>query len=119
MKLFFVTATSTKIPKQTNRQQAREDSYNRILGAARRVFSEQGFSGTSLDAIAKQASYIKGLVVHYFGGKQQLWQTVIDYYASLAGASEFINQNSTLDMPGIELFLRRTFRFFQTHLDYT
>ncbi|WP_415244275.1 TetR/AcrR family transcriptional regulator [Zhongshania sp.] len=53
---FFVTATGTKIPKQTSRQQAREDSYNRILGAARRVFSEQGFSGTSLDAIAKQAT---------------------------------------------------------------
>jgi TetR/AcrR family transcriptional regulator len=83
------------------------------------VFSEQGFSGTSLDAIAKQANCTKGLVVHYFGGKQQLWQAVIDYYVSLAEGSEFINQNSTLDMPGIELFLRRTFRFFQTHPDYT
>jgi len=111
--------TSTQAAKKTSRQKVREDSYNRILGAARRVFSEQGFSGTSLDAIAKEANCTKGLVVHYFGGKQQLWQAVIDYYASLAEGSEFINQNSTLDMPGIELFLRRTFRFFQTHPDYT
>lgn len=107
--------------KQPNnsRKQAAEDSQKRILEAARVAFAEHGFAGTSLESVANSAGCTKGLVAHYFGGKQKLWQAVVDYYSGMAKASEFVHADSNSDSTGVAEYLTRTFRFFQTHPDYT
>ncbi len=48
-----------------------------ILGAAEAVFSEHGFDGTSVDAIAAQAGYNKSLLFQYFGDKLGLYTQVL------------------------------------------
>ncbi|MFD0331445.1 TetR family transcriptional regulator [Streptacidiphilus monticola] len=45
----------------------------RILGAARSLFAEQGFDRTSLRGVAAAAGVDVALVSHYFGSKQRLF----------------------------------------------
>ncbi|MGF1648372.1 MAG: TetR family transcriptional regulator [Kineosporiaceae bacterium] len=48
-----------------------------ILAAARRLFAERGYDGTSLRAVARAASVDPALVHHYFAGKPDLYSTTI------------------------------------------
>jgi len=49
----------------------------RILDAALRIFSETGFSGASMDAIAVEAGVSKPTLYQYFGGKEQLFTAML------------------------------------------
>lgn len=56
---------------------AKEDnlkSRTAILAAAIKLFSQQGFNGTSYAAIAKQAQQSKALVQYHFDNKETLWK---------------------------------------------
>ncbi len=50
----------------------------RILGVAERLFAERGFAGTSVRALASAARVNVAAVRYHFGGKQALFQAVID-----------------------------------------
>ena len=49
-----------------------------LLGAARRVFLEQGYAGASLEAIAEEAGFSKGVVYSQFEGKADLFLTLLE-----------------------------------------
>ncbi len=49
-----------------------------IQAAAARQFSELGYPGTTLRAIAAEAGVNTRLVTHYFGSKQELFLTVVE-----------------------------------------
>jgi len=49
-----------------------------ILTAAKRQFSELGYPGTTLRAIAAEAGVNTRLVTHYFGSKQELFVSVVE-----------------------------------------
>lgn len=49
-----------------------EETRQRILEAAERLFAEQGFDGTGVDAIASSAGVTKSLIYHHFGNKHRL-----------------------------------------------
>lgn len=48
-----------------------------ILDAARTLFAERGYQGTSMRAVAGQAGVNAALVHHYFGTKEQLFITAL------------------------------------------
>ena len=48
-----------------------------ILAAARRLFSERGFSAVSTTEIASEAGVARGLLNHYFGTKRELYVEVV------------------------------------------
>lgn len=48
-----------------------------ILDAAEKVFTEHGFDGARVDAIAKEAGYNKSLIFQYFGDKVGLYVEVM------------------------------------------
>ena len=48
-----------------------------ILAAARRLFSERGFSSVSTTEIAGEAGVARGLINHYFGTKRELYVEVV------------------------------------------
>jgi AcrR family transcriptional regulator len=48
----------------------------KILKAARAIFVELGFAGTSIGNIAKKAKINHSLVFHHFGNKEGLWRAV-------------------------------------------
>jgi AcrR family transcriptional regulator len=61
-----------------SRAEQRRRTEARILEAAARLFVESGYERTTIRGIAHAAGVDAGLVMHYFGSKQQLYQRVID-----------------------------------------
>ena len=49
------------------------DTRGEILAAARRSFADKGFGGTTIRAVAAEASVDPALVHHYFGSKDDLF----------------------------------------------
>lgn len=48
----------------------------KILKAARKLFVEFGFAGTSMGKIAEKAGINHSLIFHHFGNKEGLWKAV-------------------------------------------
>jgi AcrR family transcriptional regulator len=54
-----------------------DERRRRILSAARRLFSERGYSAVSTTEIATEAEVARGLINHYFGTKRELYVAVV------------------------------------------
>lgn len=55
-----------------------DNSKNRILAAATTLFAKKGFDGTSIREICKAADVNICMISYYWGGKQELYQGIID-----------------------------------------
>ncbi len=64
----------TAIPQRELNRLAKQ---RRILEAALSVFAAEGYSGTSMDAIAAKASVSKPTLYQYFGTKEQLFTEIM------------------------------------------
>jgi AcrR family transcriptional regulator len=64
---------STAHASGERRGRSRGDTTRKILGAARRLFSEAGFSGASMGAVAREAGVSKGLLHYHFDNKDHLF----------------------------------------------
>ncbi len=62
---------------ETSKGQIRQANEARILGAAEKVFARAGFSGTTMAAIADEASLPKANLHYYFGSKLELYRAVL------------------------------------------
>ncbi|GAA3262184.1 TetR/AcrR family transcriptional regulator [Nonomuraea helvata] len=62
----------TEPPRRTRAQQ-RRDTEARILTAARETFAGLGYERTTIRAVATAAGVNAGLVMHYFGSKEELF----------------------------------------------
>ncbi|MFE3193708.1 TetR family transcriptional regulator [Nocardia sp. NPDC059240] len=67
----------------TNRAQQRRNTEARILAAAERLFAESGYDRTTIRAVAAAAETDPGLVMRYFGSKEELFAR-----AAVVGAGE-------------------------------
>jgi AcrR family transcriptional regulator len=65
-------------PRPTSRAEQRRQTEARILDAASRAFVVEGYERTTIRAVASAAGVDAGLVMHYFGSKQELYRRVID-----------------------------------------
>lgn len=84
-----------------------------LLHVASAHFARGGFEGASLRAIAQEAGLAHGLIRHYFGTKDALWEAVADFlfgrmYAALAVAVAEVDLNDA--MARIEAQIRATVR---------
>ena len=65
-------------PPSNSRAEQRRRTEARILDAATQVFFSAGYDRTTIRAVASAAGVDAGLVMHYFGSKQELFRRVID-----------------------------------------
>jgi AcrR family transcriptional regulator len=65
-------------PRPGSRAEQRRRTEARILDAATQVFFAAGYERTTIRAVASAAGVDAGLVMHYFGSKQELFRRVID-----------------------------------------
>jgi AcrR family transcriptional regulator len=65
-------------PQPGSRTEQRRRTEARILDAATRVFVADGYERTTIRAVASAAGVDAGLVMHYFGSKQELFRRAID-----------------------------------------
>ena len=75
-----MTTRKTKI----GRPSGSSDTRARLIEAARTLFQERGYDATSVRAIAGVAGVDAAMVNHYFGGKEGLFQEVMDLPVSPA-----------------------------------
>jgi AcrR family transcriptional regulator len=55
-----------------------ERNHAMVLDAARRVFLERGYAGATIDAIAEEAGFSKGVVYSQFAGKPDLFLALLE-----------------------------------------
>src|SRR5262245_18885120 len=65
-------------PRPGSRAEQRRRTEASILGAATQVFFSAGYDRATIRAVASAADVDAGLVMHYFGSKQELFRRVID-----------------------------------------
>jgi len=68
---------------RTGRRPGAPDTRELILAVARRKFATRGYDATSLRGIATEAQVDPALVIHYFGGKEDLFVTATGLPAGL------------------------------------
>ncbi len=76
---------------------------DRILDAAREVFSERGYDKTSVRGIAKAAGVDPALVHHYFGTKEQVFEAAISVAFAPATDAPTAVEEGPLDGAGERL----------------
>jgi len=72
-----------------------------IVAAARRRFGRDGYAGTSIDAVAKDARLTKGAVYHHFSSKRDLFAAVyavVERDAQRRAGSAPIGDGTVLDV---------------------
>jgi AcrR family transcriptional regulator len=60
-----------------------DENFNKILDAARDIFSRFGFRKTTMDEIAKAVHMGKSSIYYYFPGKEDVFKAVVDKEALL------------------------------------
>jgi AcrR family transcriptional regulator len=60
-----------------------------LMDAALVVFSRQGYAGTRLQDIAKAAGVTRGAIYHHFGGKAELFASIIEETSNSANQAIF------------------------------
>ncbi len=81
-----------------------------LLGAGVRLFSERGYGGVSVEDIAGVAGVSKGLLYHYFGGKEAFHQACVAW-----GADRLVEAVvPDMSLPDLE----RARRALEAYLDF-
>ena len=70
---------AARSPGRTGRRPGASDTRSRVLLAARTSFGERGFEGATIRDIALRAGVDPALVHHYFGSKQQLFVSAMEF----------------------------------------
>lgn len=65
-------------PTRLRRAEQVEQNRELVLDAARRVFVRRGYAGASLEAIAEEAGFSKGVVYSQFGSKPDLFFALLE-----------------------------------------
>ena len=60
----------------------KEDTKNRIIDSAKKLFAEQGYQKTTVVDISKQAGLSEAALYEYFQGKEDLLLTIPDLWVS-------------------------------------
>lgn len=90
-----------------------------VVDAAKAVFAERGFAGTSLALISQRCGISDGLILHHFGSKRNLYHVVLE-----ALAEEYIAAISPSNIPparpaeAMQAMLETTFRYWSSDTTY-
>lgn len=69
---------ATRPASRPGRPRGGADNRQVILDVARILFADQGFAGTTIRQVATKAAVDPALVMHFFGSKRQLFESVVD-----------------------------------------
>ncbi len=67
-------------PKRRTQADKSDASTRKVLKAALSLFARQGFRATSMRQLARRSGLSVGNLYHHFGGKEEIFQKLIDQY---------------------------------------
>lgn len=71
-------------PRTTKQnEEIRQQTRKQIIDAAFELFANEGYSKTSIAAVAKKAGISKGLIYHYFESKEAILEAIFDQLVAL------------------------------------
>ncbi|MBO0842935.1 MAG: TetR/AcrR family transcriptional regulator [Nocardioides sp.] len=73
-----VSSPLPAVPGMSRRQQFSASTKRTLIEVAERLFTDNGYASTSLDAIVAGAEVTKGALYHHFSGKQALFEVVFE-----------------------------------------
>ena len=90
-----------------------------ILAAATREFTDKGFGGARIDAIAARARINKRMLYHYYGGKEALYLAVLEEtYGAIRRAEARLDLAHREPEEGLRDLVQFTFRYFLDHPEF-
>ncbi|HTD07420.1 MAG TPA: TetR/AcrR family transcriptional regulator [Solirubrobacteraceae bacterium] len=101
--LYQPSGATARSAGRMTREQARANTRERLLTAARSVFARSGFHGASVDEIASEAGFSTGALYSNFDGKEDLFLVLMEReiaehareIADAVGARESIAERAT------------------------
>lgn len=92
---------------------------NDILEVARGEFAERGYSGARVDEIAARTRTTKRMIYYYFGGKEQLFEAVLEQaYSEIRAAEQKLQLDHLDPVAAIRCLAETTFDHQDTHPDF-
>jgi AcrR family transcriptional regulator len=92
---------------------------NDILEVARHEFAERGYSGARVDEIAARTRTTKRMIYYYFGGKEQLFEAVLEQaYSEIRAAEQELQLDHLDPVAAIRCLAEITFDHNETHPDF-
>jgi AcrR family transcriptional regulator len=55
-----------------------QDTRHRMVAVATRLFGEQGYEATSIEAVLRESEVSRGALYHHFASKEQLFEAVLE-----------------------------------------
>jgi AcrR family transcriptional regulator len=106
---------TTTPERRRDAQRTRSD----ILEVARREFAERGYTGARVDEIAARTSTTKRMIYYYFGGKEQLFEAVLEQaYSEIRAAEQELQLDHLDPVTAIRCLAEITFDHNETHPDF-
>ena len=86
----------------------RDESREKILGTALKLFAVRGVAAAKIGDIAKEAEISQGLLYHYFGSKNDIYvELVRTAYANMNEAARWLSKQDLSPREKIELAIDR------------
>lgn len=94
-----MTTGTAALTKREKRERHRSERRGRILAAARKVFANEGFDGTTIVDVAREAGVASGTVYLYFASKFHLFAALYEQLFEIIGSAITLT-DAPPDMPG-------------------
>src|SRR5688572_15769955 len=100
------------LPMATRLSRAQQVERNRglVLDAARRVFLARGYAGATVEAIAEEAGFSKGVVYSQFDGKSDLFLALLEQRITERAAENAAIAAEHAGVEGLRVLLQRNLR---------
>ncbi len=105
--------------KKTPKKRDAEATQARILQAAKKEFAKNGLGGARVDDIAERANANKRMIYHYFGSKEELFQTVLEAaYLDIRAAEQKLQLEELPPVEALETLVRFTWNYYLKHPEF-
>jgi AcrR family transcriptional regulator len=112
----------TAIPKAAARRGNTRDPERTsaaILAASVKEFTEKGFGGARIDAIARRAGVNKRMLYHYFGNKEALYVAVLEgTYTSIRTAEHALRLSDRDPVEAMRDLVLFTWHYYLAHPEF-
>jgi TetR/AcrR family transcriptional regulator len=112
---------STNLKKRRT-QERTEITQTKLVDAATRIFSEQGFDGVSIRDLEKAAGVQRGLLAYHFEDKESLWKAAADRTFGIMNAEVGLRADVLRDLSDLDriaTMIRFYVRFSARHPEFS
>lgn len=107
------------VPASGERQRDAERTRAEILDIAQREFARHGYAGARVDDMAALMRTTKRMIYYYFGGKENLYVTVLEKaYSEVRAAESAIDVEHLAPLEAIRTLAELTFDYHERHQDF-